>query len=394
MLARLGSAAPIPTDAAPAHPNVTTKPPLLRLPALDGLRAVAAMYVVVFHSVLGFYEKDLVGPWRVLKRACVYGHEAVAVFIVLSGFCLMLPVVRRDSRGLGVDFSRFVRRRARRILPPYYAALGLSLALLALVTGLQQRTQTTWDDSLPGLAVAPIAAHLLVVHNWVPSLAMQINGPLWSVATEWQIYFFFPLVLLPIWRRFGPGVALLAAAGLGYAPLLLWPGPAAKAAPWYLLLFGCGMLAAAISFSHEPRFTSLRGRRFWKPLSGGLWLSCLLLSNGAAWLWFGLKPLSDVLVGLATAALLVHLTACVTEARPSRVLSVLESRPLQTVGSFSYSLYLTHLPIVALGYLALRHSGLAGPQQALLLLVLGLLASLAVARAFFGLVERRFLLDR
>ena len=103
----------------------------IRLAYLDGLRAVAAAYVVMFHAVLGFSALGLSGPWRLLRRAFAFGHEAVAIFIVLSGYCLMLPVVRKDAARLPVDFKRFVGRRAFRILPPYFMALLFSLGLMA-----------------------------------------------------------------------------------------------------------------------------------------------------------------------------------------------------------------------------------------------------------------------
>jgi len=367
----------------------------LRLAYLDGLRAVAAAYVVCFHAVPGFAAEQLTGPWRVLRRLFAYGHEAVAVFIVLSGYCLMLPVVQRDPGRLGVDFSRFVRRRAFRILPPYYAALGFSILLLALVPALRQpRTGTIWDDSLPGLDGVAILSHLLVVHNWLPGYNVQINGPLWSVASEWQIYFFFPLLLLPLWRRFGPVAALVASAALGYAPLALVPSRAETAIPWYLMLFCFGMLAAAVGFAPQKYFQNLRERVPWGPICAALWLLCVAWSTGAARVWFNLKPVTDPLIGLSTAALLVHLTKTILEDRSTMTLAIFESKPLVSLGHFSYSLYLTHLPVLALCYLGVRTLGLPAPLQALLLLVSGALASLLVAYGFFSLIERRFLLAR
>src|SRR6188474_2354465 len=99
-----------PTAAAPS----AAAEGRLRLAHLDGLRAVAALYVVMFHALPGFSAERLIGPWRLLRRAFAYGHEAVAVFIVLSGYCLMLPVLRRDPEQLSIAFGRFVRRRAFR----------------------------------------------------------------------------------------------------------------------------------------------------------------------------------------------------------------------------------------------------------------------------------------
>lgn len=363
----------------------------IRLPYLDGLRALAATYVVGFHAVLGFTSKDLTGPWRILRRAFAFGHEAVAVFIVLSGYCLMLPVVRHEAQGLQVELGRFIRRRAVRILPPYFAALAGSLALLACLPILRSRSATTWDDSLPGIDANAIVAHVLLVHNWSPSLSSQINGPLWSVATEWQIYFFFPLLLLPIWRRFGVLGSLGVATVLGYLPLLLVPERATVAIPWYLLLFTFGMAAAWIGFSPLPTPERLRSRVSWTAWSSGLWLTCLTLGLVAGPLWFANKSLSDPLVGLATATMLVAVAGRVGR---GWLLRFLEWQPLLTIGRFSFSLYLTHLPVLALAYFAFRPLGLSAPSLTLALLALGGAASFLVAYGFYVAVERRFITQR
>lgn len=376
---------------SPGAPPSTAVVKPVRLPYLDGLRALAAGYVVLFHAIPGFSAENLTGPWRALKRAFAYGHEAVAIFIVLSGYCLMLPMVSRSARPLRVAFGPFMWRRAKRILPPYFATVALSVALLATVPVLRTTsTGTIWDDSLPGLDLGAIATHLLVVHNWVPEYSYQLNGPLWSVATEWQIYFLFPLVLLPAWRRLDFG-ALLVAGALGYAPLLFAPAAAATAIPWYLLLFGFGMAAASIGFGARPLEQRLRVQVPWQLLSGALWLACVLFSNLAASLWFSCKPLVDPLVGLATATLLVQLTRSSIAGRRSLPLRLLESRPLVGLGHFSYSLYLTHLPVLALGYFALRGLGVTGAAFTLALAVLGSLVALVVAYGFHVIAERPFM---
>ena len=366
----------------------------VRLTYLDGLRALAASYVVMFHAAAGFSARDLTGAWRALRRAFAFGHEAVAIFIVLSGYCLMLPVVRDPAQRLTVELGKFLGRRAFRILPPYFAALAGSLAVLAGCAQLRARSGTIWDDSLPGLEPGAILSHVLVVHNWSPTWGYQINGPLWSVASEWQIYFFFPLLLLPVWRSFGMLGALALAALLGYLPLLLLPAPAMVAIPWYLLLFTFGMAAAAIGFAPDALSSRLRQRVPWGWLCAALWLGCFALSMGAAKFWFSNKPLVDLLVGLCTSALLLHLTGRAQAGQRSWLLALLEWRPLVGLGHFSYSLYLTHLPVLALCYLGLRGLGLAAGTLALALLGLGSLASLFVAYAFYLGVERHFIRRR
>ncbi len=363
----------------------------LRLSYLDGMRAVAAVYVVSFHAVLGFASEQT-GALRALKLALSFGHEAVAIFIVLSGYCLMLPVVRQGSARLKGGFWLYIGRRAFRILPPYFAALAFSLLLLAAVPALRQPSGTIWDDSLPGLALGPIVSHVFLVHNWVPSFAYQINGPHWSVATEWQIYFLFPLLLLPSWRRLGAFAAFGVAALLGYAPLLFFPRTELKAIPWYLSLFALGMLAAGVSFSERRVEARLRERVDFAKVSAALWLVCAVGGLAFARVWFRYIPATDLLVGAATTSLLIHTTGQVQAGRSGPILWLLESRPAQVVGHFSYSLYLTHLPVVASCFFALRACGVSSPAlMAPTLLACALPASLVVAYAFHRCFERRFM---
>jgi peptidoglycan/LPS O-acetylase OafA/YrhL len=354
---------------------------------------VAAFYVVLFHAVVGFTSGELPFWAANLRRCLTFGHDAVAVFIVLSGYCLMLPVVRGNAHVVG-GFGYFIARRAWRILPPYYSSLLASLVVLWAVPILQTPTGTTWDDTSPAFGSGPIATHLLLVHNLFPAWSSRINGPLWSVATEWQIYFFFPLLLLPVWRRAGWFAALLVGFAVGCPPIWLAPSVASRAAPWYLGLFAMGMAAAGIGFSSRAAERRLLAEVPWKAVVFVLFGCCAVGGTVLVKTWFRRIPLSDALVGATTAALLVHCTTCVlnTSGRSKPwFLRVLESRVLVGLGHFSYSLYLSHLPVVALCYFALRPVALSAPARRMCMVALSVPASLAVAYAFFWLVERRFL---
>jgi peptidoglycan/LPS O-acetylase OafA/YrhL len=359
--------------------------PAPRLDHLDGLRGLAALYVVLFHAGVCFVEQPLPAWARAASRLLAFGHEAVAVFIVLSGYCLMLPATREGRLGHGT--LGYFRRRARRILPPYYAALVFSLALIALVPALrsQATTNTIWDDTHPAFRTGAIASHLLLVHNFFPQWVFRINGPMWSVATEWQIYFFLPFVLLPVWRRRGPLATVLVAFALGYLPLVVAPAIARAALPWYLGLFALGMVAAGIGFSPRPLERGLRALP-WGRIALVLAVLCAFGGLVLARLWFRWKPVTDVLVGLATAALLVH---CGRDA--SSVARLLAAPRLVKLGHFSYSLYLTHLPVVALAYFLVRPLPLGPVAHVAMLLPLATAAALAVAYGFHLAIERRFM---
>src|ERR1700683_4166213 len=117
---------------------------------LDGLRGLAALYVVCHHPFL----EGLAGPGgHALPHDLVMslstlgdGQAAVDIFIVLSGFCLMIPVVRSENGELAGGTSGFLKRRARRILPAYYGVLILSLILIGAVPLLNRVLHDRWDQ--------------------------------------------------------------------------------------------------------------------------------------------------------------------------------------------------------------------------------------------------------
>src|ERR1700689_2493356 len=109
-------------------PTTASRPSHLNF--LDGIRGATALYVVGHHilqwSFINYKNERLPGWFRVVQ-VFKFGHLAVGIFIVLSGFCLMLPVARSGNDRLTRGLTEFIKRRARRILPPYYAAFVLSL---------------------------------------------------------------------------------------------------------------------------------------------------------------------------------------------------------------------------------------------------------------------------
>jgi peptidoglycan/LPS O-acetylase OafA/YrhL len=185
------------------EPPKETKP-RLRLEYLDGLRGLAALYVVWYHIYLDVVNDqktsakipELLHPFMELLFA--HGSSSVAIFIVLSGYCLMLPVARSEDGQLRGGFFSYIKRRARRILPPYYAALLLSIILrIALPKNLLDFTVLSWSIGEPALTPGAIISHLLLIHNLNVEWRLKINAPMWSVGLEWQIYFLFALVLIP-----------------------------------------------------------------------------------------------------------------------------------------------------------------------------------------------------
>jgi peptidoglycan/LPS O-acetylase OafA/YrhL len=376
---------------------------------LDGMRGLAAFYVLLVHVRQQWdwklVEKDGVLAWRgdplprLLERLLglvAYGHFAVAVFIVLSGFCLMMPVARSADGALAGGLKHYIYRRAKRILPPYYAALILSLALIACVPLLRQPNGTKSDLLLPAFTPGVLISHLVLVHNINAAWIGKINPPLWSIPPEWQIYFLFPLVLLPVWRRFGLFAVNVLACVVSLSPHFLWHGRFDYATPWYLALFTFGLSAAAIRFSPRPIPTLLRERAPWGWIAMLIWIACAtLIAVRPEWFLSRLYA-TDPIVGAGTAVSIIYLSRFVAHARNAgpAVLRILEARPIAWLGSFSYSLYLVHYPLLPLIHAGLRAVPMPPMVRFGVFVTLGIVIPLAFAYLFHMAFERPLLVDR
>ncbi len=358
----------------------------LRLEYVDGVRALAALIVYLNHAYAQVTYGDyfqLKGPWALTKYSMVAGHLSVTVFIVISGFCLTLPVVSNDGklRGGVVDFFK---RRARRILPPYYAAVGLCLLLIWTIIG--KPTVSLWDYPLQ---VSPFAifSHLLVIQDLFAT--SRINYVFWSIAVEWHIYFLVPLLVLA-WRRFGAAATVGGAMVLGYGLRFGFEGTRiTRAHPQFLGMFALGMLAAYVVRSPEARYVRLRDKLPW-----GLFAALgLLVAVGLTHLWGvaaseGLFHLLDAPVGVMSASLLI-----LVGRKPRSLLGrAFDWPPLVALGTFSYSFYLIHAPLLQVIWQYVLVP-LKCSREAMLgwLLTLGLGAIALASYGFFRLFEAPFM---
>ena len=374
-----------------------TAPAPDRLHFLDGLRALAALWVMFGHMhlfALGWHPTSM--PAGLLLNVLMYLHLGVDVFLVLSGFCLALPAVRQDYR-LSFGLRRFFAARAVRILPPYLATLGLILLVNWFVPLAQ------WGRHPLGLTTTitlhELLANLLLLQDIFPQFN-TINGPFWSIACEWHLYFLFPLALWLL-RRFGALALLIAGANLGF--FLTWlsflaPTPIpglpvfVPQPPHFVALFAMGIAAAA--FAYGSQFAAMRAqiyRSAWL-VAAGLLLPLLLLlwdfrivDGDTAVRLSNHVHLIDPLCGAVAAALLVGLCG-LTPAHWGRRL--LERRWLVALGGFSYSLYLTHIPLLAAMNKGLEQNG--HPYLIFAILATGgSVACIGFAWGFSKLFERR-----
>ncbi|HEX3595206.1 MAG TPA: acyltransferase [Polyangiaceae bacterium] len=356
----------------------------VHLAYLDGLRGCSALYVMLHHiwqfAVIG----GRVPRWFSVFSFLKFGSFAVTIFIVLSGYCLTLPVARSPDLTLRDGVAGFVTRRARRILPPYYAALCLAVALLCAFPMLSAPASTQLGVWLPVPTWKDVAAHAVLLHNLSQSTRWTLDPPAWSVALEWQIYFVFALVLVPVLKRTTVPRVVFIGALLGVAPMFFG---FEFIRPWYVCSFVLGVAAAMINFSE-------RGRSIRLPIPLGpcaavcvvvAGVICSLGKDGST-----LAP--DLILSLGTAAFLVDSTSRLLDGQKSRLLAFLEHGASTKLGEFSYSLYLVHFPLASLmcvlakGSLALEQTtfffGMVG---------LGVPVILLIAYAFHLVFERPFL---
>jgi len=358
------------------------------------MRGLAALYVVMFHCYMQVsFSLDATAPALLpllAMRLLSFGHIAVDVFIVLSGYCLMLPVARSLDRRLPYTTLTFFKKRAQRILPPYYAALLVSLILIAAIPALRHKSGSTWDIALPALTPGAILSHLVLIHNLFPQWHFSIDYPMWSVATEWQIYLLFPFLLLPVWRRFG--IRGLIPAGFAFWLLIqvFFHASLDGAALHFTSLFTFGMAAADIGFSRVDRKIAWRERLPWGSLAAALFAGfCGLMAVQPHMLEAHTSHV-DLLAGACTACLIIYCTRHLSERRQSRSipLQILESRPALALGSFSYSLYLVHAPVIAICYALLRALPLAPLGMLAVMLLIGIPAALLFSYLFYLACER------
>ena len=295
----------------------------------------------------------------------------MVVFIVLSGFSLALAPARRGWQLGGV--CRFAGRRIRRILPAYWAALALSVAVAWLVLP---------PPGQPAPDLRSLAVNGLFIQNLVG--APSPNRSFWSIAVEAQLYLVFPLLLLVIRRRgVAAMLAVVTAAVVAFG--LVSPHVHAldviliESAPDFAALFALGVVTASIvAGARRARPWALLSLAAAAPVVATIWW------QGSVWTLDRLFWV-DLAVGPAVACLL----AALASGRPAPLVRLLESRPVLGLGACSYSLYLLHGPIVVVVYERLV-AGHVGPGVPAFLATAALAVPVAIlcAWAFASLFER------
>ena len=154
-----------------------------RLGYIDGLRAIAVLLVMLFHSRVH-------APGVTLNHFFLEGTHGVDLFFVLSGFCLAAPTLqklRRDGNA-HFDLVGFAAKRFLRIVPPY----ALALLTFAIVGMYAMRLGVALPAGmLPHFDWSDVASDLVFFDRG----NQHLNQSFWSLALEFRWYFVFPLVL-------------------------------------------------------------------------------------------------------------------------------------------------------------------------------------------------------
>jgi peptidoglycan/LPS O-acetylase OafA/YrhL len=306
------------------------RPRMVHQPALDGLRAVSVLAVLLFHGEVSGFSG---------------GYLGVSVFFTLSGFLITSLLISEHDVTGRIDIAGFYVRRAKRLLPASVLCIA-AIAVLSATTDLFAGVATLQRDLLGAL---------FQVANWVflagdgsyQQLFADAAGqssPLehyWSLAIEEQFYWVWPLAFVGI-ARLGRNhrgrtvvVAAITAAFAAAAPIIasIWGSDAAYwATPARAAEILVGALAAFLVARRDlsPRLQLLAVGSF-----AALCIAIVSFPSAGGPAYHGALPL----VGLASALLIVGLQV----AGPVR--SGLSIAPLVWLGRISYGVYLYHWPV-------------------------------------------------
>lgn len=341
----------------------------MQIPALTGLRAVAALHVFVFHAAFAYPFLKTASTDRLISAGLI----GVTVFFILSGFVLGISQVKPG--GMAGDWRAFWSARAGRILPNYYAAVLVMLVLWPLLA------ITSASDPTPLQFLGVTLASLTLTQTWVPWMVFEGHGQAWSLNVEAVFYLLFPQLALWTARRRTPGllVGLLGAWAciVGIATLYtehqeVMPWLTAYANPLFRLPeFVVGVLLARL---YALRPTPANG---WAAVAALSWGAVVLILTLHGRGFDSVPQLHPVLVPLIGLGLYSTARAPLN----SLVAALLGNRVMIHLGHISYSVYLWHGAALLIAQNAFHLTGWAGVGGAALL-------TLALSETAYWGIER------
>ena len=326
--------------ARPAPPRASRG----EIKALTGLRAVAAMWVVLYHF------KWLLWPYLdqvpFVRPVLDAGWTGVELFFVLSGFVIARSYLDEcGARWRTSAVVRFLFNRFARVWPAYAVVTVVAFLWLFAITRLGWTVHIVAPH--PDATVAELGRELTMTQMWGEStlLGQSFNPPGWSVSAEWLAYLAFPLLalLLRPLRRLHP-VVLLVLACAAMLPLYLTSfqdGPPDVDTNWVLRIACCFVAGILACLAVRDLPETERAEQWGLFLSVTCVLGVLLVCFWASW-----RRAADPTVDFAGVAIALYplLIVGLTLSRrgPARVLA---KGPLLYGGRLSYCLYLVHFVV-------------------------------------------------
>lgn len=332
-----------------------------RLPALDGIRAIAVFVVILDHSgALREVPADL----------------GVTAFFVLSGYLITWLLIKELARTGRIDLRQFYIRRTLRIFPAYYTFIVLSLIADALLGHF-------WSIGL----IASAFGYVMNYYNAFLGHPTTTVAHAWSLAVEEQFYLLWPLVLLTVWPK-GSGfarntlvltiLAVMIWRSVLYAGFHVQPSYVYNAfdARCDALAVGC-LMAVCASLPAYRAFQSAVSRYSWLPLVtvGLIWLSRAQLG-----------PTYHYTLGMSVDAILLAVFLIQMMRLSGTLLwSWLDASWIRWLGVISYPCYLWHAWGLSVGHHLVPHS------HVWLQFLAGYAATLVLASGSYYIIERPFL---
>jgi peptidoglycan/LPS O-acetylase OafA/YrhL len=346
---------------------------LPHLPALDGLRGLAVAAVFLFHSEYGWARGGFLG---------------VSAFFTLSGFLITaLLLVERDSTG-HVDLRHFWSRRARRLLPAAFVALGGIIAYGAFVAGPAQ-AKDLHGDIISALGYFA-NWHFVFEHQSYAEIFNGTPSPVlhfWSLAIEEQFYLVFPLLAAALlWAGRGRTrvftVALVVLTGASIITSRVLSGPSTDAVT--RVYYGTDTRAAELLIGALTAVFLIGRRRPREITRVALHVVGAISFVALVFLWVHTQRSDSWLYGggLAVHAALVA-AVLATSLLPGPLSTALSVPPLRFLGRISYGVYLYHWPV----FLWLSPDRLPSLSDGQLFLV-RTVVTLAIAVTSFYVLER------
>jgi peptidoglycan/LPS O-acetylase OafA/YrhL len=344
-----------------AGPGYGLQPP--RWPALDGLRAVAVLAVIIYHFGL------LPG-----------GYLGVDLFFVLSGFLITSLLIREWDRRRGhIGFRDFYLRRVLRLFPALGCVIAVTVALTVFLELFRPPSNRLYVvGTLEGLPLVVTFAG-----NWARALdpasflgSLGLLGHTWSLAIEEQFYLLWPaLFVLLMHRRFSRGFMALALALIAVAEMVYRTAMASAGYSNYRIYYGTDthsdglLIGCAIAFWLASRKAARVHQAAGGLLKGASGLATAVLVILFVLGGWSRAPIEISLAVLACGALLV---GAVTERLPVFLERLLSCEGAVLIGRRSYGLYLWHYILFG-AVAALYPAEIFGPRRIVTAVTIGAL---------------------